>query len=431
MFKRLRNKFIILNMSIISVIMIAAFTAIYIITYTNIQNENQIKLNNTVMSPIMINPLFNTDESNNTDRIFMGKIPNDYASAFNVLISDDNDLLSIHSYIDLTDEVYEKATELAISAEKDSSVISLNGQRWLYKIKPINANLLIKGKGNFDTVAKTKVIKQIYFLDVTDSYKILSQLLLTFGAISIVMLFVIFGISLFFAQHAVAPIEKAYEKQKQFVADASHELKTPIAIINANIDALHANRTETIESQQKWINYINAETDRMGKLVNDLLYLAKTDNGAVNNEHLLFNISNIVTDVLLAMEAVVFEKGIKLSQNIEPDIIVNGDSEKVKQVVMILFDNAVKYVNENGSIFVTLKKSRNHTTFFVKNTGNGIPKQSLPKLFDRFYRVDSSRTHDGGYGLGLSIAKEIIDSMGGKIQVESVEGKSTAFTFIL
>jgi signal transduction histidine kinase len=418
-------------MSIISVVMIAAFTAIYIITYTNIQNENQIKLTDTVMSRIMINPLFNADENNNTDRIFVGKIPNDYASAFNVLIGDDNALLSIHSYIDLADEIYEKATELAISAKKDSSVISLGSRRWLYKINPINASLFIREKGNSDTVAKMKAIKQIYFLDVTDSYKILSQLLFTFGAISVVMLFVIFGISLFFAQHAVAPIEKAYEKQKQFIADASHELKTPIAIINANIDALYVNKTETIESQQKWLNYINAETDRMGKLVSDLLYLAKTDNGVVNNELFPFNISNIVTDVLLAMEAVIFEKGIKLSHNIEPNIIANGDSEKVKQVVMILLDNAVKYVNENGNIFVTLKKSRNNTAFSVKNTGNGIPKQSLSKLFDRFYRMDSSRTHDGGYGLGLSIAKEIIDSMGGKIQVESVEGKSTAFTFIL
>ncbi|MFD1267182.1 HAMP domain-containing sensor histidine kinase [Paenibacillus motobuensis] len=369
-----------------------------------------------------------SDEYNNTGRVFVGKIPNDYASTFSVLVGENNTLLNVHSYLDLTEDVYTKATKLATSSNKDSAVISIDGQRWLFQINSMNANLIIKGKSG---ITQAPVLEQIYFMDVTESYNILSQLLLTFGVISIVMLFVIFGISLFFARRAITPVEIAYEKQKQFIADASHELKTPIAVINANTEALYANKTETIESQQKWLDYITAETDRMGKLVSDLLYLAKTDSEAINSQFAPFNISHVVTDVLLTMEAIVFEKGITLSQNIEPDLIVNGASDKMKQVVIILLDNAVKYVNENGKIEVALKKSRNHVLFSVKNSGSGIPKECLPRLFDRFYRVDASRVHDGGYGLGLSIARAIIENADGKIYCTSVEGESTTFVFEL
>lgn len=418
----------ILNMTIITVVMISAFAAIYIITYSNIQNENHIKLTNIAMSPLMMNSLIRSDENNNTGRVFVGRIPNDYASTFSVLVGKNNTLLNVHSYLDLSEETYAQATKLATSSNKDSAVISINGQRWLYKINSMNANLFIKGKSG---ITQAAALEQIYFMDVTESYNILSQLLLTFGAISIVMLFVIFGISLFFARRAITPVEIAYEKQKQFIADASHELKTPIAVIHANAEALFANKTETIESQQKWLNYITAETDRMGRLVSDLLYLAKTDSEVVSNEITPFHISNVVTDVLLAMEAVVFEKGITLTQRIEPDLIANGVSDKIKQVVIILLDNAVKYVNENGKIDVTLQKSRNHVFFSVKNTGNGIPKECLPKLFDRFYRIDASRAHDGGYGLGLSIARAIIEQAGGKMYATSVEGESTTFVFEL
>lgn len=428
MFKRLQNKFIILNMTIITIVMISAFAAIYMITYSNIQRENQIKLTNITMSPIMMNSLSKSDENNDTDRVFVGKIPNEYASTFSVLVGEDNKLLNVHSYLDLPEGTYAQATQLATASNKESSVISIDGQRWLFKINAMNANLIIKGKSG---VSQAAVLEQIYFMDVTESYNILSQLLLTFGAISIVMLFVIFGISLFFARRAITPVEIAYEKQKQFIADASHELKTPIAVIHANADALYANKTETIDSQQKWLDYIATETDRMGKLVSDLLYLAKTDSEAINSKLVPFNISHVVTDVLLAMEAIVFEKGITLSQNIEPDLIANGASDKMKQVVIILLDNAVKYVNENGKIEVTLKKSRNHVLFSVTNSGGGIPKESLPRLFDRFYRIDASRAHDGSYGLGLSIARAIIENAGGKIHVTSVEGESTTFIFEL
>lgn len=170
----------------------------------------------------------------------------------------------------------------------------------------------------------------------------------------------------------------------------------------------------------------------MTKLINDLLSLAKMEDVRFPIQKVTFNMSDAINDVILSMEPVVAEKDIKLTHLIEPDIIVKSDQEKIKLVVTILFDNAVKYTDEKGQIDISLIRSKRHVTFTIKNSGKGIAKQDLPKIFDRFYRVDPSRTQEtSGYGLGLSIAKTIMDRLGGEIYATSVENKYTTFTFIL
>lgn len=159
----------------------------------------------------------------------------------------------------------------------------------------------------------------------------------------------------------------------------------------------------------------------MTKLQNDLLSLAKIDDANLEIRKIPFNISNEIHNVILSIEAVVIEKGIKLSHSIEPDIIVKGDRERVRQVVVILFNNAIKYSNKNVQIDISLIKSKHQVIYSIKNSGKGIAKQDLTKVFDRFYRADPSRTHESsGYGLGLSIAKTIINRMGGETHVTSV-----------
>ena len=190
------------------------------------------------------------------------------------------------------------------------------------------------------------------FLDVTMYKKTLFQLLTTLLSVGLIMLFAIFIISLYFANRVIKPISEAWERQKQFVADASHELKTPISIINANYDALLANQEETIKSQLKWLDNLKIGTNRMTKLINDLLSLAQMEDLSFVMQKVPFNMSSAVNEVILSMEAVMAEKDIELISSIKPDIIVKSDPERVKQVITILLDNAVKYTEKRADRYI-------------------------------------------------------------------------------
>ncbi|WP_019424387.1 sensor histidine kinase [Paenibacillus sp. OSY-SE] len=429
MFKKLRNRLLILNMSIISVVMIGAFAVIYLTTYNNIQTENQNKLELLSSKPNAA--YLNLPDDTKKEKIIIGIIPSESSLSFNMLVNSDCEILKVISHIDMPEETYFKAAELALSGKKNT-IISLENKRWQYKISPMNGTLVTREHGKKLIINSNGENVQITFLDITDSHKTLMELFTTLFFVGIIMLFVIFAISLFFASRSIAPIAETWEKQKQFIADVSHELKTPLAIINANSDALLANEGETIKSQKKWLDYIKNQTDRMGKLVNDLLYLAKTVDTNIKMLDTPFDISEIVSDVLLSMEAVAFEKDITLLQEVESNIIIKSDCEKIKQVVTILMDNAIKYTEKKGRINITLKKTRHQLAFSIKNSGKGIPQKNLSKLFDRFYRVDPARTQEnGGYGLGLPIAKAIIDRLGGKIYADSKENDGATFTFTL
>ncbi|WP_315118224.1 HAMP domain-containing sensor histidine kinase [uncultured Clostridium sp.] len=430
MFKQLRNQFLILNMSIISVVMITAFAVIYLTTYNNIQtkNQNQLELLSSKPNVTSIGLPYDT----RMEKIIISMPPSDSSLSFNVLVNSDGKVLKITSHIDVPEETYFKAAEIALSRKKENSVISLENKQWQYKILPVNGTIVIREGPRPNIINSSGDNYQITFLDVTDSNKTLMELFTTLFFVGIIMLCVIFAISLFFASRSIEPIAEAWEKQKQFIADASHELKTPLAIINANSDALLVNQEETIKSQKKWVDYIKSQTDRMGKLVNDLLYLAKAEDTNSKMFYVPFDISEVVSDVILSMEAVTFEKDITLLQEVEANIIIKSDCEKIKQVITILLDNAIKYTDEKGRIDITLKKTRNQLVFSIKNSGKGIPKENLPKLFDRFYRADPARTQEnGGYGLGLPIAKAIIDRLHGKIYAHSQENEGTTFTFTL
>ncbi|WP_273485197.1 sensor histidine kinase [Desulforamulus ruminis] len=428
MFTRLRNKFLILNMSITSLVMVAAFAIIYFITYSNIHSEIESKLNSRSETQITIQGKTLPGAEIGT-RSIIQNLSLDGPFSFNIEVDSQGQILKINSFVDMPAEAYYKAAETAWNNQKNNSAITLEGRQWRYALSQMGKHV-ISGNGQSFIVAEDKY--KIVFLDVTEYNKTLFELLTTLIFVGFIMLLVIFIISRFFANRAIKPIAEAWEKQKQFVADASHELKTPLSIINANYDALLANQEETIKSQIKWLSYIKIGTDRMTELINDLLSLAKIEDTQLEIRKMPFNMSSAVHEVISSMEAVVLEKGIKLSHSIEPDIIVKGDLEKVKQVVAILFDNAVKYTNENGQIDLSLTKSKRQVIYSIKNSGKGIAKQDLPRVFDRFYRADLSRTHEnGGYGLGLSIAKTIIDRLGGDIQVTSVENEYTTFTFTL
>lgn len=245
------------------------------------------------------------------------------------------------------------------------------------------------------------------------------------------MLAVIWFISRYFASRAIQPIAAAWEQQKQFVTDASHELKTPLSIINANYDVLLTYKEQTIESQFKWMDYMKIGIDRMTQLINDLLTLAKTEDMSAIVAKARFNISITIEAMMQSMETTARRRGLSVSSSIEKDVVMNSDPELFQQLITILYDNALKYANEDGKIEVTLHQHKHRIVCTIKNSGEGIPAEDLPHIFDRFYRADPSRASTiSGYGLGLSIARNIVNRLGGEISVASVRNEWTTFTII-
>ena len=247
--------------------------------------------------------------------------------------------------------------------------------------------------------------------------------------ISAAALLAFYLISRFLARLSLRPVETAWEQQRQFVADASHELKTPLAVILANADIMAAHPSETVESQGKWLGYIREEAQRMRSLVEDLLFLAKSDAQKLPLNLQQVRLSELVTASLLSFEPVAFEAGVTLSENIAPGVSLSGDEGQLRRLAVILLDNAVKYAGEHGEVTVTLSEAQGKAQLTVHNTGPAIPPEQLPHLFERFYRADAARDREsGGYGLGLAIAQSIAQSHGGKISVASDPKSGTTFT---
>ncbi|HCD43926.1 MAG TPA: sensor histidine kinase [Lachnoclostridium sp.] len=247
-----------------------------------------------------------------------------------------------------------------------------------------------------------------------------------------VFLFLI--LSIFLSRLALKPVENAWRMQNQFIADASHELKTPLTVILANLQILSLHKECTIMEQQKWLDNTKEESERMKQLVEELLFLARSDTGAVQAQaaKASMDFSDIVLNGVLLFESVAFENKVKLENEIEPGIILEGWDVQLKQVITILLDNACKYAGKNGSVSVRLKKSSHYAVLAVKNTGTPIPEKEQSHVFERFYRTDESRVRkEGGYGLGLSIAQTIVDHHKGKISLTSGLETGTVFTVSL
>lgn len=234
------------------------------------------------------------------------------------------------------------------------------------------------------------------------------------GALGIIIIYII---ARKIAQVIVKPVEETFEKQKQFISDASHELKTPLAVIEANADVL-----ENKIGENKWIEYIQNEVQSMNKLVNDLLTLARIGNtNTVNNQK--FNLSKEVQMAVAVFESIIFENKIDLETNINENIEFTGDKDDIKHIISILLDNAIKHTAETKKIIVNVEKEKNEIKIEVKNQGEEIPKEEQSKIFERFYRIDKSRNrNEKRYGLGLPIAKELVGKYKGSIMVSCKEG---------
>ena len=241
----------------------------------------------------------------------------------------------------------------------------------------------------------------------------------------------LFGVSLFLSRRLVRPVEESWRRQRQFVADASHELKTPITVLLADADILLSHPGDTIQDQRRWVEHIRDEGLRMKALVADLLFLARGDAAGLERPQGGVDLTQVCQGCVMSFEPVAFEAGMTLNSELAPGVTVTGSEEELRRLCAILLDNACKYGAPGGTATVTLAKG-DRAALTVHNTGEPIPAEVQPRLFERFYRADAARSREGGgYGLGLSIAAAIVERHRGKIAVHSAPGEGTAFTVTL
>ena len=393
MFDKLKKRLILINMSLLTMVFVLIFGTIYVATAISAEKDLEHELINIMSNPRKM-------------------APNLAMKLNNIIIELDsnNNIAQVISYIELDKTILQETITEVVNNENRLGKINIEGSSYGY-LKEYN----------------TKGVK-IVLVSRQEKVDMLMNLLRVFIVIGSISLILLLLLSIYLTNKTIKPIKESFEKQKQFIADASHELKTPLTIISTNTSLILSDSSKTVESQSKWINYINNQVERMAKLIDEMLSLAKLDTNKELIEFTPFDISKLMNNILLTFEAVIFENNIEFLSNIEEDIIIKGDKESIKKVLHILLDNAIKYTNKNGRIEVNLYQDKNKIKLKVKNTGEGIRKEELEKIFERFYRVDTSRAREtGGYGLGLSIAKSIVESHNGKIYAESNEEKDTTF----
>ena len=260
----------------------------------------------------------------------------------------------------------------------------------------------------------------LVIIDNSNAQEKLMQILKTSILTFVILEIAIIIVSKKLTNWIIKPVEESFDKQKQFIADASHELKTPLAVIIASSEAL-----ENEPEEKKWLLNIKNESERMNNLISELLNLAKSEN-EVKEQHINENLSKIVERTILTFESLIYEKNIKLDYKINDNIFFSCNGNQIKEVIGILLDNAIKHSPLKGEIKVNLKKEKGNIVLTVTNKGDEIPKEEQEKIFERFYRADKSRNrNENRYGLGLAIAKNIATNHNGKISVNCENGYTT------
>lgn len=410
MFKRSRRKIVAAIMSILALLFLGTLVIIYGSSYLELWTANQQILERYAAvyslkedfyfeddTMHIIIPSVMNDSMNNGKRHRAGEAHKFKLSTFySVAVSNEGKILAT----DLVDGTFYGEAEL-----EQFALEIWKGK----KGKGIKGNLiyLVSDKGRYTLVA---------FMDNTilqGSMTTLFRYSLIFGSIAIAALFFV---AVYLAKRIVRPLEESYQKQKQFISDAGHELKTPVSVVSVNAELL----SREIGDNQ-WLANIQYENERMGKLVTRLLELARTENAACQTEHLDF--SRLVDGEALPFESVAFEKGLVLNCDITRGLFVEGSPGQLKQLVSILLDNAICHCSGGKEIFLTLKKDHRHIILAVVNSGDSIPAEQTEQIFDRFYRVDAARNGDDrNYGLGLAIAKAVVTAHKGRIEVRCHDG---------
>ncbi len=322
---------------------------------------------------------------------------------------------SVNNHVTMADDVLTAAISSVLAAD--------TFEGWLNDM-----SLIYRTEQYYDST-------RIAFADLTSFVDSIKTGFINLGSICIIVFVVFFFISNFLASMAFKPAEKAWEQQQHFLADASHELKTPLTVILANNNILLSHDDTTIAEQRKWVESTQAEAEHMKKLVDELLFLAKSDAAKSEIPKEPVDLSELAWSNMLQFEPVAFERGVQFDGNIQNGLVTIGDRTQLNQLIHILFDNAIKYAGVGGQVDWSLEKytigktkMQNYARLCVHNTGKPIPSEDLPHIYERFYRSDRARSAGSGYGLGLAIAKSICEVHEADILVESTAEKGTTFT---
>ena len=397
MFRKSRRKIVAAIMSILAILWMGTLGVIYISSYVEMTNQNRRML----QVHTQMYTLLQTEESTKPPtRPFFGGAPEAgfaqtpefrLSTFYSVALSYDGKVL----------EVRNQPSTVYTDAQLESLAIAVK-----------NTN---KTSGTIGSLAYYQTQKEGYwlvaFMDntvVNKSAMTLFRYTLIFGGLALVAFFFL---SVFLAKKIVAPLEESHLKQKQFISDAGHELKTPVSVVSANAELLSRELGDN-----PWLANIQYENRRMAVLVGQLLELARTE--AVTPTMEVVDFSRLVAGESLPFESVAFEKGLTLQCEIQNNLQVCGNSSQLKQIVAILLDNAIRHSQPQGQVFLALRQEHGAVKLSVKNQGDPIPAEQQEQLFERFYRGDPARnSEDSHYGLGLAIAKAITLSHRGHIQV--------------
>ena len=389
MLKRLRLKFVVINMAIVTAMLGVIFGLVYHFTRVDLEMESINMMQAIAAFPALDQP-GRPDQAPDGLRLpyFILQVePDGTVSAFG------------GGYYDLSDEAFLQAlADEAARAPEDIGVLEAYNLRFCRASTPMGERLV--------------------FSDISSEQAALSGLIRAFLLIGVLSFAAFLGLSLLLARWAVRPVERAWQQQRQFVADASHELKTPLAVITTNAELLrHGEEREPA-------GRILSTARQMRALVEGLLELARADGGGAESPMEQVDWSALVKDALLPFEPVFFERGLVLTPHIQPGLTVRGRADQLRQVVDILLDNAGKYALAPSPVYLHLDQAgHNRCQLMVENRAEALSPEELEAIFKRFYRADKARSREGGFGLGLAIARQIAARHRGRIWAESREGR--------
>lgn len=391
MIRKLQIKFVIINMTMVTIMLCVMFGLVYNSTKTNLENESI-----SMMKTIGANP-FQLGRPNEQS-------PDLRLPYFTLQLGLRGELVSTGGgYYDLSDKEFLKdLIDESVGSRRDTGIVEAHNLRFCRIATPRGTVLV--------------------FSDMSSENNTLDNLLknsLLIGALSFLAFL---AISIFLSRWAVKPVAAAWLQQKQFVADASHELKTPLTVIMTNAELLQSSEYDETE-RKTFSQSILLMGQQMKSLVENMLELAKSDAEQTKQKMKSVDLSKLILDTAISFEGVFIEKGLTVESSVEPGIIVRGNEQAMQQVVDILLDNAQKYSTPGGETSVRLySSSQGKCQLKVSNPGAEIPPEDLKKIFQRFYRMDKARRRDGSFGLGLSIAESIVTQHGGRIWAESKDG---------